>query len=30
VHVAYVGEGGIKLNTPYRLDEKGNFTEVTR
>lgn len=26
--VAYVGENGIKPNTPYRLDSKGNFVEV--
>ena len=27
--VAWVGEGGIKANTPYRLDDNGNFFEVT-
>jgi len=29
VVVGYVGENGIKANTKYRLDEKGNFVEVT-
>jgi len=28
VSVAYVGEEGIKPNTPYRLDDGGNFVEV--
>jgi len=27
--VAWVGEDGIKANTPYRLDDNGNFFEVT-
>ena len=26
--VAYVGEKGIKPNTPYKLDNEGNFVEV--
>ena len=25
---AYVGENGIKANTKYQLDSKGNFVEV--
>jgi hypothetical protein len=28
--VAYVGENGIKPNTPYKLDDKGDFVEVTK
>jgi hypothetical protein len=27
--VAYVGEGGIKPDTPYRIDDSGNFVEAT-
>jgi hypothetical protein len=27
--IGYVGENGIKSNTNYRLDEKGNFVEVS-
>ena len=27
--VAYVGENGIKPDTPYRVDDHGNFTEET-
>lgn len=27
---AYVGENGIKANTPYRLDENHQFKEVIR
>jgi hypothetical protein len=30
VAIAYVGENGIKPNTPYKLDIKGNFTEVVK
>ena len=28
IAVAYVGEAGIKADTPYRLDDGGNFVEV--
>jgi hypothetical protein len=28
VFTAYVGEEGIKANTPYRLDDEGKFVEV--
>jgi hypothetical protein len=30
VSVAYVGENGIKPNTPYRLNNAGQFEEATR
>ena len=28
IAIAYVGENGIKANTPYKLNEKGEFVEV--
>ena len=30
LNVAYVGEDGIKANTPYKLDNEGNFVEVKK
>ena len=30
LNVAYVGEDGIKVNTPYKLDANGNFVEVKK
>ena len=30
IKVAYVGEDGIKPNTPYKLDNEGNFVEVKK
>ena len=30
LNVAYVGEDGIKANTPYKLDDEGNFVEVKK
>lgn len=28
--IAYVGEDGIRANTPYKLDNEGNFVEVKK
>jgi hypothetical protein len=28
LRVAYIGEDGIKPNTPYKLDSEGNFVEA--
>jgi hypothetical protein len=28
IHTGYIGENGLKPNTPYKLDDKGNFIEA--